>query len=64
VRLLNDLPLAFDRAWVTRGSLEVAANAEGRIKHITKLAQWIMEFATEGEHKRPSEFLNVWWSYE
>jgi hypothetical protein len=60
-RLLNDLPLAFDRAWLI-GHAKVEANAES--EHIPKLTQWIMEFATEGENKKPSEFLNVWWSYE
>jgi hypothetical protein len=48
---LNDLARAFDSAWRELCAWGVEANTEQQIKRIrTKLAQRIMEYATEGEH--------------
>jgi hypothetical protein len=48
---LNDLARAFDSAWLELRAQGIAANTEEQIKRIrTKLAQRIIEDATEGEH--------------
>jgi hypothetical protein len=47
---LNDLAQAFDTAWLELRAWGVETNTEKQIKCIqTKLAQRIMEYATEGE---------------
>ena len=48
---LNDLAQAFDTAWLELRAWGIEANTEQQIKCIkTKLAQRIIEYATEGEH--------------
>jgi hypothetical protein len=48
---LNDLAQAFDAAWLELRAWGVETNTEKQIKCIqTKLAQRIIEYATEGEH--------------
>ena len=48
---LNDLAQAFDTAWLELSAWGIQANTEQQIKCIkTKLAQRIIEYATEGEH--------------
>jgi hypothetical protein len=48
---LNDLARAFDSAWLELRGWGIEANTEEQIKCLkTKLAQRIMECATEGEH--------------
>ena len=50
-RALNDLARAFDSAWLELSAQGVEVNTEEQLKRIrTKLAQRIMEYATEGEH--------------
>jgi hypothetical protein len=47
---LNDLTRAFDTAWQELRAQGVESNTEEQLKRIrTKLAQRIMEYATEGE---------------
>jgi hypothetical protein len=47
---LNDLAQAFDTAWLELRAWGVEANTNEQVKCIkTKLAQRIMEYATEGE---------------
>jgi hypothetical protein len=48
---LNDLARAFDSAWKELRAQGVEMNSEEQLRRIrTKLAQRIMEYATEGEH--------------
>ena len=48
---LNVLAQAFDSAWLELRPRGIEANTEEQIKCIkTKLAQRIIEYATEGEH--------------
>ena len=48
---LNDLARAFESAWKELRAQGVEMNSEEQLRRIrTKLAQRIMEYATEGEH--------------